>query len=302
MAITKELLSGFPALLPSVSRDVAAHEVDGEARLISEWLETKNSIRTRKYYKRTLEEFMAFIERRPLTTVTTRDVLDYRATLQQRLGKASSVNVTLAAVKSLLTYCHRAGYLKCNPGAIVKMLPTPETLAERILDVNDILTMIAMERDPRNHALLSMLYYSAGRVSEVCDLVWRDLKPREQGGQVTLYGKGGKTRTVKLPARLWKELQDIRGNASDKAPVFESRRGGHLDPSQVARIVKAAAARAGIDASVSPHWMRHGHASHALDNGCPIHVLKDTLGHSSLATTSRYVHVRPSESSSDYLK
>jgi integrase/recombinase XerD len=84
-------------------------------------------------------------------------------------------------------------------------------------------------------------------------------------------------------------------------PVFVSRRGGLLDPSRVLRIVKAAAARAGIDAKASPHWLRHGHASHALDRGVPVHLVAATLGHASVATTGRYALARPSDSSSRYL-
>ena len=63
----------------------------------------------------------------------------------------------------------------------------------------------------------------------------------------------------------------------------------------------SAARRAGVAGKVSPHWMRHAYASHALDRGAPIHVLKETLGHSSIAVTSAYVHARPTESSSLYL-
>jgi integrase/recombinase XerD len=64
---------------------------------------------------------------------------------------------------------------------------------------------------------------------------------------------------------------------------------------------QTAAKRAGVVGKVSPHWMRHVHASHALDRGAPIHLVSHTLGHSSVATTGRYLHVRPTESSSKYL-
>lgn len=276
-------------------------QVDGESRLVQEWLDCNNSAATRRAYARTHQEFIAFIGNRLLTTVSTRDVLDYRQHLSNR-AKPSTVNQRLATIKSLLSYCHKAGYLIGNPGAIVKLLPVPDKLAERILDVNQILTIIALEQNCRNHALLSLLYYSGGRVSEICQLTWKNLQTRDSGGQVTLYGKGGKTRTVKLNTRMWQELQELRGNAEDDAPVFRSRKGGHLDPSQVDRIIRTASERAGITANVSAHWFRHGHASHALDAGCPVHVVKETLGHSSLATTSRYTHARPTESSSDYLK
>jgi site-specific recombinase XerD len=64
---------------------------------------------------------------------------------------------------------------------------------------------------------------------------------------------------------------------------------------------QAAARRAAVAGKVSPHWFRHAHASQALDRGAPIHLVSHTLGHSSVATTGRYLHARPTESSSKYL-
>ena len=57
----------------------------------------------------------------------------------------------------------------------------------------------------------------------------------------------------------------------------------------------------GIDSPASPHWLRHAHASHALDHGAPIHLVQATLGHSSVATTSAYLHARPGDSSARFL-
>jgi integrase/recombinase XerD len=67
------------------------------------------------------------------------------------------------------------------------------------------------------------------------------------------------------------------------------------------RIVAKAAARAGLELSVSPHWLRHSHATHALERGAPIHLVAATLGHASVATTGKYLHARPTDSSSNYL-
>ena len=93
----------------------------------------------------------------------------------------------------------------------------------------------------------------------------------------------------------------LRGAEPDD-PVFRSRKGGAaLDPSAVHRIVKAAAARAGLPEAISAHWLRHAHVSHALDRGAPAHLVQATVGHASLATTSRYAHARPNDSSSRYL-
>ncbi len=75
---------------------------------------------------------------------------------------------------------------------------------------------------------------------------------------------------------------------------------------QVNRIVKAAAKRVpgleeAVADAVSPHWLRHAHASHAMDRGAPVHLVKETLGHANIATTGRYLHARPTDSSSLYL-
>ncbi len=127
------------------------------------------------------------------------------------------------------------------------------------------------------------------------------MQERTEGGQITVLGKGGKTNTILLPAPVWRCLMSITREAGPDTAVFCSRKGAHLHPTQVRRIVRKAAKRAGIEKSVSPHWMRHAHASHALDRGAPIHLVQATLAHSSVATTGRYLHARPTESSSTYL-
>ena len=105
----------------------------------------------------------------------------------------------------------------------------------------------------------------------------------------------------------WRELKGLRGEAADDEPVFVSRqRSKHdgqnaLKPSQVYNIVRQAARRAGVKKSVSPHWLRHAHASHALNRGAPISLVQATLGHSNLAITGRYTHAQPEASSAQYL-
>ena len=161
--------------------------------------------------------------------------------------------------------------------------------------------MIALERNPRNAALLRLLYVCGLRVSEICSLKWSMLQPRTEGGQVTVMGKRGKTRVILIPPRTWSVLAALREGATDEQPLFRSRRRGHLHPSQVLRIVQAAAKRAGIAKAVSPHWFRHAHASHSLDRNAPISLVQATLGHSDISTTGKYLHARPSDSSSRYL-
>jgi integrase/recombinase XerD len=143
-------------------------------------------------------------------------------------------------------------------------------------------------------------------VSELCTLAWRDLQPNADAGQITVLGKGSITRSIQLPASVWELVTGLQTkDTAPDDPVFRSRKDtkncGFLQPVAVFRMVRTAAARAGIKLPVSPHWLRHAHASHALDRGAPIHLVQATLGHASITTTGRYLHARPKESSSRYL-
>jgi integrase/recombinase XerD len=207
----------------------------------------------------------------------------------------------MSAVKSLFAFGQRLGYLTLDVARPLRLPALRESLAQRILDETDVLRMIALEGMPRNKTMLMTLYGGGFRVAELCSLKWSDLQNRDTAGQITVFGKGAKTRTVLMPQSVWNALMSLRGDADDAAPVFRSRKGGHLDESQVWRIVRRAAKRAGIEKKVSCHWLRHAHASHALDRGAPIHLVQACLGHSSIATTGKYLHARPSDSSGRYL-
>jgi len=265
-------------------------------QLVELWLHGR-SPHTRRAYRADSERFRAFVGK-PLAMVTLGDLQAFADSLT---GKPSSRSRTLAAVKSLLAFGQRTGYLALNVGAALKLPAGKNTLAERILTETDVHRLLALEPDRRNQLLLRLLYIAGVRVSEIAALTWRDLQPRSEGGQVTVFGKGSKTRTVLLPSAIWRELLRFRQHAALDAAVFVSRSGGHLHPSSIERMVAKAAARAGLELAVSPHWLRHSHATHALERGAPIHLVAATLGHASVATTGKYLHARPTDSSSKYL-
>jgi integrase/recombinase XerD len=274
-------------------------QADTDARLLALWLHGRSAA-TQRAYRADAEAFLAWAAK-PLRAVTLGDLQAYADQLAEAQAPASQAR-RLAAVKSLCAFAHRVGYLPFDMGRPLRLPPRRATLAERILRESDVQRILALETQPRNRVLLRLLYAAGVRVSELCALRWRDVQPREGGaGQITVYGKGAKTRAVLLTAATWRELAALRGDAVSEAPVFRSRKGGALTASQVWRIVRAAAERAGIAAGVSPHWLRHAHASHALDRGAPVHLVSSTLGHADLRTTSAYTHARPGDSSARYL-
>jgi integrase/recombinase XerD len=267
--------------------------------LIGSWLDGR-SAHTRRAYAADARLLLAAAGK-PIAALTLVDLQAWLGSLAE-LAPASRAR-KIGAVKSLLSFGERTGYLPFNVGAAVRVPTVKNVLAERILEENDVIRLIALEPDQRNHALLRLGYIAGLRISELTGLRWRDAKRRAAGGgQITVFGKGGKTRAIVLPASIWRELTELRGEAPDDDPAFRSAKGGALDPSQVHRIVKRAAARAGLPPEVSAHYLRHAHVSHALDRGAPAHLVQATVGHSDLRTTSRYAHARPNESSATYLR
>ena len=282
----------------------AAHSnlsgADPDRQLIAQWLLRHQSPHTRSAYAGDVRNFLSHLGDPSLDTITVRDLQAWVSHLSATLA-ISSVNRKLASVRSLLSYGQQTGYLRFNVGAALRPRRTPDRLAERILPERDCLNLLAATGDtiqgPRNSALLGFLYYTGCRVSEACGLQWRDLH-LEDPPTVTIHGKGGRTRHVGLPPVCGEALKRIlpKDGAPDD-PVFTTRTGRMLSRHEVGVLVKAAARRAGLTVPVSPHWLRHAHATHAMDRGAKVHLVQATLGHASLVTTSRYVHMRPGESS-----
>ena len=297
-----------------------------DERLIGLWLHGK-AARTQRLYRRHIALFTAFAGR-PLAEVTLDDVQAFEISIASRAQ--STRTLILAGLKSLLSFGHRTGLLRVNVGAAFRLHRPTDDLAERILTEPEVHRLLATPDDPRDRALLRLAYAAALRVSELVSLCWRNLQDRDGGaGQVTVVGKGQKRRYVLVRPSVWAELRALAapspapeprdavnaarrtgirietrlpdGSLNPAAPVFRSRKGGFLSPMQVWRIIRRAAANAGISGKVSPHWLRHAHASHALDRGAPIHLVRDGLGHANLSTTSRYAHARPNEHSERFL-
>lgn len=274
--------------------------VSADDQLIDQWVHGL-SPHTQQYYRATAQMFLAFV-RKPLVEVTLVDVQAFSKLISRRTQAASTAARNLSVVKSLLSFGHALGVLPLNAGALMKVPKPKQALSERILSEQEVRTMIAAELNPRNRVMLGLLYCAGLRVSELCALKWKDLRVRGDCGQVTVCGKGNKTRVVLLPPDIWQELMGLKGYAGSKDPVFKSRKlSGHLHRAQVTRIVRDAAHRVGIEDNVSPHWLRHSHASHSLERGAPIHLVQATLGHRSIATTGLYLHARPQDSSALYL-
>ena len=270
--------------------------------LIKLFVETKRSEKTRIQYRHSVTMLCGFTGK-PLQALTLQDALLYLAWLKTRYGSPHSIKLHVNVAKALCSFGVKLNYLRTNVFAPVKTDVAPEVTHKRILTEEQVLKLIDAPRRQRDKLLLRLVYAAGLRVSEVCGLVWGDLLLN--GVLHIRQGKGQKERFVTLSDGMVERLTAHRGDAADNDPLFpsqmETKNGRHLYPSMVHRIVKSAAVAAGLSGDASAHWLRHSHASHSLDRGATLVTVRDTLGHSSIATTNKYLHSKRQDSSALHL-
>lgn len=175
--------------------------------------------------------------------------------------------------------------------------PLPKILAhDQIASLFERAELEAADDEPksvRQLALIELLYGSGLRATELVGLPLVGV-PRD-APFLTITGKGGATRLVPVGARAlqamarWVSVRPIKPTSRF---LFPSRTGQHLSRVRLFQLIKALAARAGLDpASISPHVLRHAFATHLLEGGADLRVLQTLLGHADIATTQIYTHV-----------
>jgi integrase/recombinase XerD len=241
------------ALTPSIgdsqalTQSLAQVAMEHDSAFLATWLHGKSE-KTCRTYEGDIRKFYACVGK-PLADVQA--FIDSLASL-----KVSSQAHAVATLKSCLSFAVKTGYL----GAFVKLPKIENRLAERIMSEQAVARMLAKEENPRNHAILGLLYRAGLRAQKVCNLQWRHVQPHEEADQLAIYSKGKKTRLVLFDQDEAQALRPL--TAEPDAYVFHSwqrsTRAGEtsrkLDESMIFRIVRAAARCAGITGNVSPRW------------------------------------------------
>jgi integrase/recombinase XerD len=270
-----------------------------DTELIRLWISQK-SLTTQKTYITVSRQFLTFAGKQ-LHEVKLEDILLWLESFQLRCKSQNTINNKLAAIKSLFSFGVKTGYLSANPASMIRTTKAKDALNERILQAEEVKQLISAATNERNRLILILLYILGLRISELVGLNWSDFQPTEEAQAVTIFGKGHKTRTLLITKTLWSELKQLPRSEKTEA-VFLSRFGNRLDRHAIHRLIKKVVKEVGINPYTSAHWLRHAHACHSLNNGAGIDLLMKSLGHSSLAVTSRYLHVKPSECTSKFIE
>ncbi|NNC10282.1 site-specific tyrosine recombinase XerD [Planctomonas sp. JC2975] len=261
-------------------------------------------------YRRDLKAYLAWLDDKGLTdlgSIGSRDVDDFarylntrgEADAAQTLG-AASVARMLSTVRGLHRFLLEEGEVAEDAARDVRPPKLPSRLP-KALTVTQVEALLASTDgdEPaliRDKALLELLYATGARVSEAVDLNVDDVIDREV---IRLTGKGSKQRIVPLGRYAREAVDDylvrvrpqysMRGKATPA--LFLGARGARLSRQSAWLIIRAAAERAQLTASVSPHTLRHSFATHLLEGGADVRVVQELLGHSSVATTQIYTLV-----------
>lgn len=263
-----------------------------DAQLIELWLSGRPES-TQSVYRPVVDEFLTLVQK-GLQDAQVADLVRFSESL---VGSEATRYRKVSTLKSLFSYAHRTGYCLFNIGLPIQCPRPQNRLHEKILEPAGVQSIIQAAQSGRDRILTRFLYVSGARISEACKLRFTDLR----GNRVSFFGKGRKTRTVLLPDAIAAELRSLRQKRdTDQSHIFKSFSGRPLLPRNARQVIGKAADEVALE--MSPHWLRHSHASHALDNGAPIHLVQQGLGHENVATTSQYLHARPNDGASRFLE
>ncbi|MBB3665329.1 integrase/recombinase XerD [Prauserella sediminis] len=260
-------------------------------------------------YARDLRRYVEFLQRNGITdpaAVEAAHVAEFGAVLREgddehRPLAASSAARALVAVRGLHKFASADGITTHDPARDVHP-PAPARRLPKALPVDDVLRLLATpapdgERPLRDRALLELLYSTGARISEAVGLDVDDIDTGER--TVLLDGKGGRQRLVPigrpaleaLDAYLVRARPVLARSGRGTAAVFLNARGGRLSRQSAWHVLKTAAERAGLSATVSPHTLRHSFATHLIEGGADVRVVQELLGHASVSTTQVYTLV-----------
>ncbi len=277
---------------------------------------------TANAYRRDLARYAGYLDEHGVTDldqVTRTQIADYAAKIREGVRDqnrgwhqpplaSASVARAVVALRSLHRFAHAEGMTAADPAHTVSP-PKPQRRLPKALSIAQVEALLAAPGEDnalslRDTALLELLYSTGVRISEAVRLdvddVWHALRASD-GHTPTLrvLGKGSKERMVPLGsyARSAIDRYLVRGRpilaarGSGSPALLLNARGGRLSRQSAWTVIQQSADKAGIEAAISPHTLRHSFATHLLDGGADVRVVQELLGHASVTTTQIYTLV-----------
>jgi integrase/recombinase XerD len=267
------------------------------------WLEDGLARNTLDAYRRDLAQFMLWLGKqqgKDLLAAGHGDLQSYLAYQYRKKIRASSAARLLSSLKRFFRWLQRQNRITVDPTLNIDTPKLPRSLPKSLTEANVESLLAAPDvetpRGERDKAMLETLYASGLRVSELVTLKLPQIS--QDMGVVRVLGKGSKERLVPLGEEALASVRRyiavarpalLAGKVSDD--LFVTARGSAMTRQSFWQIIKRYASQAGLNASISPHVLRHAFATHLLNHGADLRVVQLLLGHSDISTTQIYTHV-----------
>ena len=259
--------------------------------------ERRLAANTTASYARDIEALIQLADASPLDKLQVHQIRRFVAQLHARGLDGRSIARMLSAWRGFYRYLARDCGFTVNPCIGIRAPKSAKRLphalspdeAARLMSISDD-SALAL----RDKAMFELFYSSGLRLSELTSLALGDIDPAD--GTVRVTGKGGKTRVVPVGRLALAAISAWRAPRSElaragEAALFVNRNGGRLGVRSVELRLKQWAIKAGLDASVHPHMLRHSFASHVLQSSGDLRAVQEMLGHASISTTQVYTQL-----------
>ncbi len=273
-------------------------------------IEKNSSPHTIVSYQTDLEQFLSFTA--DSTEVSPKEIdISSINRLQIRLwlgflseeGLArNSIARKVASVRSFFKFAYTRGAITKNPAHLL-IVPKAEKRLPKTVQKDDIRRMMELAdgdepSQVQDRAVLELFYSTGMRLSELTELNVDHIDFKSK--QVLVTGKGNKQRIIPLGKEALNALNthlktraQLYGKKTDidaKKALFLAAGGQRIYPRRVQTMVKNYLMNASEVSQMSPHVLRHSFATHMLDAGADIRIIKEFLGHANLSATQIYTH------------
>ena len=214
------------------------------------------------------------------TEATQPQIIDF---MLQR-GSARTIQQTHGALNHFYSGVLGLGYIKKIPQ------PKAPDFVPNILSQIEVFQLFHNIKNIKHEAVLQLMYSGALRLGETLNLKIEDISKTENQIKI-ISGKGNKTAYVPIPKATKLLLREYYRKHKPQVYLFEGQKGGKYSASSVRKVLNKALASVNINKHIRVHDLRHSRATHLLENGMDIKLLKDILRHKKIETTERYIHL-----------
>lgn len=253
---------------------------------------SKKSERTIDTYCTYINKFLGFINK-PETEANMEDLIVYEGSIAHLSNATIALHIN--SIKSYYKFLKKIGDIEVNPFEEAET-PRINNKQKYYMTSDDVRLLIDNGGSAKTKAIIATVASTGLRMSEMASITIKQYEDMKRYGNrnITITGKGDKERTVFINDMAFSYIEaflEKKGSENKSGLLFEGNRGNIIDDRSLNRAIKLAAKKAGLPywKEIGCHQLRAAFATIASEKGVPVATISAALGHSSIATTTRYI-------------